>query len=215
MGMTGTYSERPSAYDTFAVKDGANMSQPKNLVWIDLEMTGLDPNRHVILEIASLVTSPDLEILAEGPCYALRRTEEELARIDEWSAHAHQKSGLMDRVHASEIDAKEAGQQTLDFITPWVEDGASPLCGNTVAHDRRFLRREMPRLEAYFHYRHVDVSTLKEIVTRWYPRDYHAPRKRQAHLALDDIRESVAELQWYRQRVFVPLEEAESNSWND
>lgn len=180
------------------------MDRTSNLVWVDLEMTGLDPDRHVILEIATLVTSAELEVLAEGPCLALRRSAEEMARIDEWSAHTHEASGLLERVRTSAVDPGEAQQRTLDFLAAWVEAGASPLCGNTVSHDRRFLRREMPRLDGYLHYRHIDVSTVKELVHRWYPRDYHAPRKRQAHLALDDIRESVEELRWYRQRVFLP-----------
>ena len=195
------------------------MDRTTNLVWVDLEMTGLDPDRHVILEIATLVTSADLEVLAEGPCLALRRSAEELDRIDEWSSHTHEASGLMDRVRTSEVDAREAQRQTLDFMHQWVEDGASPLCGNTVAHDRRFLRREMPRLEGYFHYRHIDVSTLKELVRRWYPREYHAPRKQQTHLALDDIRESVEELRWYRSRVFAPpsdvsADDADVETWD-
>ena len=179
-----------------AAKDRAN------LVWIDLEMTGLDPARHVIVEIATLVTDPDLNILAEGPNLAVRRTEDELARIEEWSARTHAASGLLDRVRASGTDAAEAERLTLSFLSEWVPDGASPLCGNSVHQDRRFLRREMPGLDAYFHYRIVDVSTIKELAKRWYPKAPPPPKKPEAHLALGDVRESVAELKWYREHLF-------------
>jgi oligoribonuclease len=177
-------------------------SKVRNLVWIDLEMTGLDPARHVIVEIATIVTDPDLNILAEGPNLAVRRTDEELARIEEWSARTHKASGLLDRVGASEVDRADAERQTLDFLREWVPSGASPLCGNSVHQDRRFLRREMPVLDAYFHYRIVDVSTIKELAKRWYPKEPSPPQKPEAHLALADIRESIAELKWYRDHLF-------------
>jgi oligoribonuclease len=182
-----------------------------NLVWIDLEMTGLDPARQVIVEIATIVTDPDLNILAEGPNLAVRRTEDELSRIEEWSARTHKASGLLGRVQASDVDAAAAEGQTLDFLREWVPAGASPLCGNSVHQDRRFLRREMPVLDAYFHYRIVDVSTIKELAKRWFPNEKSPPRKPEAHLALADIRESIAELKWYRDHLFKPVQgEADS-----
>ena len=175
-----------------------------NLVWVDLEMTGLDPARHLIVEIASLVTDAHLEILAEGPVLAIRRSEEELATLDDWSRATHTRSGLLARVRDSAVDIAEAEQQTMEFVRRWVGERASPLCGNSVHHDRLFLRKEMPALHAYLHYRIVDVSSIKEVVERWYPSAMHAPPKRGAHRALEDIRDSVAELRWYRDRVFVP-----------
>jgi oligoribonuclease len=169
-------------------------SKDNNLVWIDLEMTGLDPARQVIVEIATIVTDPDLNILAEGPNLAVRRTEDELSRIEEWSARTHK--------------AAAAERQTLDFLREWVPAGMSPLCGNSVHQDRRFLRREMPVLDAYFHYRIIDVSTIKELAKRWYPNEKSPPRKPEAHLALADIRESIAELKWYRDHLFKPVQGA-------
>ncbi len=180
-----------------------------NLAWIDLEMTGLNPDRHVIIEIATVVTDPDLNILAEGPNLALRRSKEEMASMEAWSARTHGASGLLDRVRESNMDVADAQRQTLDFLRDWIPSGASPLCGNSVHHDRRFLRREMPDLEAYFHYRIVDVSTLKELVRRWYPGEASPSSKPEAHLARDDVLESIAELRRYRDRVFSPATGAE------
>ena len=177
---------------------------PLNLVWMDLEMTGLDPDRHVIIEVASLITNAQLEVLAEGPVLAIHRTPEQLATMDAWNIGTHGKSGLLARIAASEVEIAEAERQTLAFIRRWVPKGMSPLAGNSIAQDRRFLRREMPKLDAYLHYRNVDVSTVKELVRRWYPDGPKPPEKRQAHQALDDIRESVEELRWYRDQVFVP-----------
>jgi oligoribonuclease len=177
---------------------------PNRLVWIDLEMTGLEPERHAIIEIATVVTDGELNVLAEGPNLAIRRTEEELALMDAWNVSTHTGSGLVERIRASEVDVAEAERQTLAFVRRWVAKGVSPLAGNTVAQDRRFLRREMPKLEAYLHYRHVDVSTIKELVRRWYPHGPQPPEKRQAHRALDDIIESIEELRWYRERYFLP-----------
>lgn len=177
---------------------------PNHLVWIDLEMTGLDPERHVIIEIASLITDGDLNILAEGPNLAIRRTEEELALMDAWNVSTHTGSGLVERIRTVGVDVAEAERQTLAFVRRWLPKGASPLAGNSIAQDRRFLRREMPKLEAYLHYRHVDVSTIKELVRRWYPHGPQPPEKRQAHRALDDIVESVEELRWYREHYFLP-----------
>jgi oligoribonuclease len=179
---------------------------PSRLVWIDLEMTGLDPERHVIIEIASLITDADLNVLADGPNLAIRRSEEELALMDAWNTRTHGASGLIERVRSSESDAAEAERQTLAFVRRWVPKGMVPLAGNSIGQDRRFLRREMPKLEAYLHYRSVDVSTIKELAKRWYPHAPALPEKRQAHRALDDIHESVGELRWYRERFFVPSE---------
>ncbi|MSQ29678.1 MAG: oligoribonuclease [Dehalococcoidia bacterium] len=174
---------------------------PTHLAWIDLEMTGLDPERNVIIEIATLVTDRDLNILAEGPCLAIARTEEELARMDAWNVKTHTGSGLLNRIRTEGVTVAEAEHQTLIFLRKWLPKGASPLAGNSIAQDRRFLRREMPKIEAFLHYRNVDVSTLKELVRRWYPAMPPAEKK-QAHQALDDIRESVAELQYYHSLVF-------------
>ncbi len=175
---------------------------PKRLVWVDLEMTGLEPDQHVIIEIASLVTDGDLNVLAEGPNLAIRRTEDDLAKMDAWNVATHTKSGLVERIRASEVDVAEAERQTLAFVRRWVAKGMSPLAGNSIGQDRRFLRREMPKLDAYLHYRSVDVSTIKELARRWYPTGPTPPEKRQAHRALDDIKESVEELRWYRAHYF-------------
>ncbi len=176
---------------------------PNRLVWIDLEMTGLDPERHVIIEIASLVTDGELNVVAEGPNLAIARTEADLAKMDSWNTATHTGSGLVERIRRSTVDVEEAERQTLAFVRRWVAKGMSPLAGNSIAQDRRFLRREMPKLEAYLHYRNVDVSSVKELARRWYPA-VKPPEKRQAHRALDDILESVEELRWYRARFFLP-----------
>lgn len=175
----------------------------RNLIWMDLEMTGLIPGRDVITEIATLVTNADLEILAEGPALAIKRTEEELALMDEWNVKTHTASGLIERIRESPHSIADATQQTVEFVREWTPAGKSPLCGNTIPHDRRFLRLEMAELEEHFHYRSIDVSTIKELVNRWYPRSVSAPPKKGAHQALDDIRESIEELRWYREHIFV------------
>ncbi len=178
------------------------MSENSNLFWVDLEMTGLGDDQ-VIVEIASLITDADLNILAEGPEIAVHRTPEEMARMEEWSAEQHKKSGLLDRVEASEIDIREAEDKTLKFLKEWASEGKVPLCGNSIWVDRRFLHKEMPTLENYLHYRMIDVSSIKELVGRWYPETLRSPDKKGAHLAMDDIKESVQELRWYRENVFV------------
>jgi oligoribonuclease len=175
-----------------------------NLVWIDLEMTGLDPADAVIIEVASLITDGQLNVLAEGPAVAVHRPGELLAGMDEWNTTHHAASGLLERVKSSTTDIAEAQRLTLEFVRAWVPERASPLCGNSISHDRRFLRREMPQLDAYLHYRNIDVSTVKELVRRWYPGRQRAPEKRAAHRALDDIHESLQELAWYREHVFAP-----------
>lgn len=173
-----------------------------NLVWIDLEMTGLEPDEHRIIEIASIVTDKDLTVLAEGPVLAIHQSEAELAKMDEWNVRTHTGSGLVDRVRASTVTEAEAVARTLDFLRQWVPEKTSPLCGNSIGQDRRFLVRHMPELEAFFHYRSIDVSTLKELVRRWQPALLEQFSKKGSHLALDDIRESIAELQFYREKVF-------------
>lgn len=176
----------------------------QNLLWIDLEMTGLDPDEAVIIEVASIVTDGQLNVLAEGPVVAVRRPDELLDGMDEWNTTHHTASGLLERVKASTTDIEEAQRLTLEFVRGWIAEGVSPLCGNSISHDRRFLRREMPELDGYLHYRNIDVSTVKELVRRWYPKVQRAPEKRAAHLALDDIHESLEELRWYREHVFAP-----------
>lgn len=184
------------------------MRDASHLGWIDLEMTGLDPDRHVIIEVACLVTDANLRILAEGPVLAIRRTERELAEMNDWNVNTHTSSGLIDRVRASQIDTREAERLTIAFLEQWIPRGVSPLSGNSISQDRRFLRREMPELDAFFHYRQIDVSTIKELVRRWYAESYQPPAKGDAHRALDDVRESVRELQWYRDHVFRTAEGA-------
>jgi len=177
------------------------------LVWIDLEMTGLEPAKHVIIEIATLVTDGDLNILAEGPTLAISRTDEELAEMDAWNVSTHTRSGLIDRIKNEGVTIEEAERQTHAFVRRWVAKRGSPLAGNSIGQDRRFLRREMPRLEEYLHYRNVDVSTIKELAKRWYPIGPKPLEKKQAHKALDDIVESVTELRWYREHYFRTTED--------
>jgi len=171
---------------------------PDNLIWIDLEMTGLDPDRDTILEIATVVTDSRLEVVAEGPVIAIHHDESVLERMDEWNRRQHGGSGLLERVRESGIDMAEAERRTLEFLRAHVPEGASPMCGNSICQDRRFLARWMPRLEAYFHYRNLDVSTLKELARRWAPAVAEAVQKDSTHLALEDIRESIRELRHYR-----------------
>jgi oligoribonuclease len=177
------------------------------LVWIDLEMTGLDASRDTILEIATLVTDGDLEIVAEGPDLVIHQEEAVLATMDEWNQTHHAASGLLDRVRASTLDLAQAQGQTLEFVQAHCGRGEAPLAGNSVHQDRRFLARLMPELEAHLHYRIVDVSTVKELVRRWYPAALEsAPPKQESHRALQDIRESIAELRHYRKTVFRALD---------
>jgi oligoribonuclease len=174
------------------------------LVWVDLEMTGLDPETCVIVEIATIVTDQDLAVVAEGPSLVIRPPDEALARMSAFVRDLHGKSGLLDRIQASTVTRADAERETLAFLERHAAKGTSPLCGNSVWKDRAFLEREMPEVVGFLHYRMIDVSTLKELVRRWYPAPFHAPKKKEAHRALDDIRESIEELRWYRARVFVP-----------
>lgn len=178
------------------------MSAERNLIWIDLEMTGLDPEHEVIIEIATIVTDSQLTIIAEGPSLVIHQPDNILNAMDAWCTQQHGQSGLTERVRQSTVSASAAEQQTLAFLKKHVSKGASPMCGNTVSHDRRFLARYMPELEAYFHYRHIDVSTIKELARRWKPEALEGLTKQGAHLALDDIRESISELQHYRKNFF-------------
>lgn len=174
---------------------------PDNLIWIDLEMTGLDPDNDRIIEIATIVTDAQLTILAEGPVLAIHQDEEVLAKMDEWNQRTHGGSGLLQRVRESLVDETQATSQTLAFLGQYLEKGKSPMCGNSICQDRRFLARYMPELEAFFHYRNLDVSTIKELARRWQPAIYNGFKKANTHLALDDIRESIGELQYYRERM--------------
>ncbi len=171
-------------------------NENNKLVWIDLEMTGLNPSTDRILEVATVVTDSRLEILADGPVIAIRQPEDVLAAMDPWNSKHHRDSGLLERVRQSSHSCRDAEVETLDFLKQWVEHRVSPMCGNSVWHDRRFLARYMPELEAYFHYRNIDVSTLKELAIRWAP-DLPKFIKQCRHLAYDDIRESIAELKHY------------------
>jgi oligoribonuclease len=174
---------------------------PENLIWIDLEMTGLDPDNDRVIEIATIVTDKALVTLAEGPVLAIQQPADILAGMDAWNMRQHTQSGLLERVRESIIDVAAAERETLAFLAQYVEAGRSPMCGNSICQDRRFLARWMPELEAFFHYRNLDVSTLKELVRRWAPRLADGFVKSGAHLALDDIRDSIRELQYYRETI--------------
>jgi oligoribonuclease len=177
-----------------------------HLIWIDMEMTGLVPERDCILEIATLVTDQNLQTLAEGPVLAVHQPDNILAGMDEWNTRQHGKTGLTQRVRDSSIDEAEAERQTLAFLQQWVPAGRSPMCGNSICQDRRFLARFMPRLERFFHYRNLDVSTLKELCQRWAPTVAAGLVKESKHQAIDDIRDSVAELIYYREHLLrVPV----------
>ncbi|MFZ7224280.1 oligoribonuclease [Avibacterium avium] len=171
----------------------------QNLIWIDLEMTGLDPEKERIIEIATIVTDKDLNILAEGPVLAIHQPDSLLAKMSAWCQKTHSENGLIERVKQSKLTERAAELQTLDFLKKWVPKGTSPICGNSVAQDKRFLFKYMPELADYFHYRHLDVSTLKELGSRWNPEMLKGFSKKNTHLALDDIRESIAELAYYRE----------------
>lgn len=173
-----------------------------NLVWIDMEMTGLDPETCKVLEIATIVTDAQLNVLAEGPVIAVHQPDSILDTMDEWCTRVHGNSGLTARCRESRIDEAEAARQTIAFLSDYVDAGKSPLCGNTIGQDRRFMVKYMPELEEYFHYRSIDVSTIKELAKRWQPEVLDGFEKKGVHLALDDIRESIEELRYYREKVF-------------
>ncbi len=174
-----------------------------NLIWIDLEMTGLDTQNDVIIEIATIVSDAQLNILAEGPVFAIHQPDARLDAMDDWNKRTHGKSGLIERIKASQITERQAELATIEFLQQYVPAGTSPMCGNSICQDRRFLARCMPELEAFFHYRNLDVSTLKELMRRWLPEVSSGVVKKGVHQALDDIRESIEELRYYRQNLFV------------
>lgn len=179
------------------------MQHRDNLIWIDLEMTGLDTGADTIIEIATVVTDSQLQVLAEGPVFAIATPDAVLARMDEWNTRQHGASGLVDRIRSSGVPMGEAEAQTLAFLRQWVPGGISPMCGNSICQDRRFLARQMPQLERYFHYRNLDVSTVKELSRRWTPSVSARFTKAAAHLALADIHDSIRELQFYRNEIFI------------
>jgi oligoribonuclease len=180
------------------------MPNSDNLIWIDLEMTGLKPDADSIIEIATVVTDKQLNVIADGPVFAIHQPESVLELMDEWNTKQHGSSGLAARVRASTISEAEAEARTLEFLAPLVKSGASPMCGNSICQDRRFLARHMPKLERFFHYRNLDVSTLKELARRWAPGVVESFVKQGTHLAQADIHESIRELRHYRARLFVP-----------
>lgn len=178
----------------------------QNLVWLDCEMSGLDPEKEHLLEIAVVVTSADLSVRVEGPVFVIHQSDAVLDAMDSWNKGTHGRSGLIDKVKASTVDEAEAEKQLIEFIGRYIPKQGSPMCGNTIGQDRRFLVKYMPKLEAYFHYRNLDVSTLKELAKRWKPAAYNAFKKQQAHTALADVHESIEELAHYR-KTFLRLED--------
>jgi len=178
------------------------MPKANYLVWIDLEMTGLDPEKERIIEIATIVTDSELNTIEEGPVIAVHQSDNLLSSMDEWCTRTHGESGLTQRVRDSRISEIDAEQQTVEFLQRYLEPGQSPLCGNSIGQDRRFLVKYMPELEAFFHYRNLDVSTVKELARRWRPEVLDGVQKKGSHLALDDIRDSINELRHYREHFF-------------
>ena len=183
-------------------ENDATSDRATNLIWIDLEMTGLDTASDAIIEIATVVTDKHLNELAEGPVFAIHQPESVLDAMDDWNTRQHRESGLTDRVLQSQVTTRQAELATLDFLAMWVDPGASPICGNSICQDRRFLAREMPELERFFHYRNLDVSTLKILAHHWAPAVAAGFAKESSHRALADIRDSIAELAWYRSELF-------------
>ena len=177
-----------------------------NLVWLDMEMTGLDPNKNVVIEVAVVITDSELNILAESPSYAISQPAEELAKMDKWNVSTHTRSGLLERITTSGIELAEAEKQILKLLKKYVAKGSSPLCGNTIHQDRKFMVLYMPILEEYLHYRNIDVSSIKELARRWNPSIYDGFKKHNKHEALADIHESIEELKYYRQHLWLPSE---------
>ncbi|OGV26493.1 MAG: oligoribonuclease [Legionellales bacterium RIFCSPHIGHO2_12_FULL_37_14] len=175
------------------------MKNNHNLIWIDLEMTGLNPDTDRIIEIATVVTDLNLNILAEGPVFAIHQVQALLASMDEWNTKQHNSSGLVKRVQKSKVTEDEAEAETIEFLSQYVDKGKSPMCGNSIWQDRRFLCKYMPNLANFFHYRNLDVSTLKELALRWRPKIMHGFKKSSNHLALDDVKDSIAELMYYKE----------------
>lgn len=193
------------ATDIQANTHTTNRPNEMNLIWVDMEMTGLEPDTDKIIEVAVVVTDSQLNVLAEGPVFAIHQSDETLDKMDAWNKGTHGRSGLIDRVKASTVTEADAEQALIEFLKPYVPAGKSPMCGNTIGQDRRFMAKYMPKLEAYFHYRNVDVSTLKELCKRWHPELVKGFTKKQAHTALADIEESIEELKYYRDKFIVPL----------
>jgi oligoribonuclease len=175
----------------------------KHMVWIDCEMTGLEPAHDVLIEIATIITNYDLEIIARGPSIPIRATETRLGKMDSWNQRTHKASGLLDRIRAEGVSVAEAERQTLKFVRRYCYARTAPLCGNSIGQDKRFIAKYMPALDGYLHYRVVDVSSIKVMVKEWYGDKYPGPPKKETHRALDDIEESIAELKYYRENVFV------------
>lgn len=191
-----------SATDSHPNKSKLSSQGKRGLIWIDLEMTGLDTMNDEIIEIATIITDDDLNILAEGPVFAIKVSDRVLNGMDAWCQRQHGESGLTDRVRRSQVTLAEAEAKTIEFLSKWVDAGRSPMCGNSICQDRRFLARQMPELERFFHYRNLDVSSVKELCFRWRPDVLASFEKKGAHLALDDIRDSIRELRHYREHFF-------------
>jgi oligoribonuclease len=192
------------AFEAHTAPTGTIRPNEMNLVWIDMEMTGLDPDNDRVIEIAAIVTDAELNILAEGPVFAIHQSDAVLDKMDAWNKGTHGRSGLIDKVRASTVTEDEASAQMISFLRQYVPAGKSPMCGNSICQDRRFMARHMPQLEQFFHYRNVDVSTIKELCRRWKPELISGFKKHQMHTALADIRESVEELRYYREH-FIKL----------
>jgi len=192
------------AFEAHTAPTGTTRPNEMNLVWIDMEMTGLDPDNDRVIEIAAIVTDAELNILAEGPVFAIHQADEVLDKMDAWNKGTHGRSGLIDKVKASTVTEDEASAQMISFLRQYVPAGKSPMCGNSICQDRRFMARHMPQLEQFFHYRNVDVSTIKELCRRWKPELISGFKKHQMHTALADILESVEELRYYREH-FIKL----------
>lgn len=188
------------------------MKNNQNLIWIDLEMTGLEPEQDRIIEIATIVTDAQLNILAEGPVFAVHQPNALLEGMDAWNTRQHNQSGLVKRVQESNISESEAEEQTIEFLQQYIEPGKSPMCGNSICQDRRFLYRYMPKLAAFFHYRNLDVSTLKELAMRWKPGILKGIKKESKHLALEDIKDSIVELIYYREHFINLVDEADASA---